>query len=351
MAESFKPLRIDDIEIGFPFVLAPLAGYTDLAYRLICRRLGAPYCTTEMMLDRQLLRPGKLRDRFVHISDQDHPVAGQIIGNEPEVMAAAAAELCKGGFDVIDVNFACPVRKVLARRRGGWLLTKPELAVRIIQAVMAATDRPVTVKLRSGFDDAEAGGAGFRRIVEGAFAAGAAAVCVHARTVRQRYTGRADWDLLRRLKRDFPGRTIIGSGDLAGAAEAVTAIRQTGVDGVTLARAAIGNPWIFRQVADVVAGRDVYAPSPAEQRAVIEDHFAAALELYGPRRGPRRMRKFGIKYARMHPTPAKVRAAFVAVKTDRDWQEALEQHYAEDGNEDNAYSVKQGKPVTTRTRE
>ena len=328
MRAKLKPLRIGDIELSPPVALASLAGYTDLPYRLICRELGAPYCKTEMMLDRQLLLPGKLRRRLVHTHEADHPVGGQIIGNDPEVMAAAAGELCKSGFDVVDVNFACPARKVLSRRRGGCLLKQPERAAEIVRAVAAAVSRPVTVKLRAGFDAKDIGGRNFWQIAEAVFDAGAAAICVHARTVEQRYAGPADWDLIAKAKRHFGEKTIIGSGDVTDAAAAAAMIERTGADGAVFARAALGNPWIFRQFRDWLAGRPLYHPPLHEQRDLLRRHFDAATALYGLRRGPRIMRKFGIKYARLHPRPSMARAAFVAVKTPADWLAVLEKFYA-----------------------
>jgi nifR3 family TIM-barrel protein len=319
------PLSIGPVTIDPPVMLAALAGYSDLPYRLLCREQGAPFCATEMMLDRQLLLPGKLRRRLVHVDPADHPVAGQIIGSEPAVMAEAAAELGRTGFDVVDVNLACPVRKVLSRGRGGALLRRPEQAERILRAVVAATDRPVTAKLRGGFE--RLGELDFWRVAEAAFEAGAAAICVHARTVEQRYRGRADWCFLAEVRRRLPGRAIIGSGDVWDPPAAVAMIRRTGVDGAAFARAAIGNPWIFRQLSDHLAGRPISAPSLDEQRDLLARHFDHAVALYGPRRGPKMMRKFGIKYARLHPTPAKVRAAFVAVKRPSAWHDVLKDFY------------------------
>jgi nifR3 family TIM-barrel protein len=327
MVQNLAPLRIGPIELDVPIVLAAMAGYTDLPYRLICRRLGAPYCYSEMMLDRQLLLPGKLRRRLVRTDPEDHPVAGQIIGNDPSVMARAAGELCRCGFDVVDINLACPVRKVLARRRGGYLLRKPDLALEIIRAVAAAADRPVTVKIRIGFDHPDRASGNFWRIAEGAFDAGVAALCVHARTVVQRYKGKADWDFLAAVKRHFGRRTIIGSGDADDPAAAVEMLRRTGVDGVAFARAALGNPWVFRQFRDYLAGRPLYRPALAEQRGLLEKHFTEMLAIHGPQRGPKMMRKYGIKYARLHPAPARLRAAFVAVRSGSDWQAVLEKFY------------------------
>jgi tRNA-dihydrouridine synthase len=236
-----------------------------------------------------------------------------------------------GGFDVIDLNFACPVRKALRRRRGGYLMSQPQQVLGIVRAVLAAADRPVTLKLRRRFA-ADDGDEAFWRIADGAFEAGAAAVCAHARSVEQKYAGPADWDFLREVKRRFAERTILASGDVLTPAAALEMLRVTGADAVAAARGALGNPWFFRQVRDLAAGREPCRPTPAEQRGVLEDHFAAACALYGERRGPRIMRKFGIRYARSHPRPAAVRQAFVAVRQPDDWAKVLEDYYGETDN-------------------
>ena len=325
-----KPFRIGDVEIELPVVLAALAGYSDLPYRLICRELGAPMCSTEMMLDRCLLVKSRKPPRPSRITDRDHPIAGQLIGNSPETMARAATVLCDRGFEVIDLNFACPVHKVLRRRRGGALMKDPELALEITRAVIAASDRPVTLKLRRSLRDTDTECSAFRRIAEGAFDAGAAALCVHGRSVEAKYTGKADWEFIAAVKRRFSDRTIIGSGDVLRPRAAVDMLGRTNVDAVSVARGALGNPWFFRQVRDLFAGSKPYRPSLAEQRRVMADHFARAADFYGPKRGPRIMRKFGIKYARMHPAPKKLRTAFVAVKSAEDWSAVLERFYGDD---------------------
>ena len=306
---------------------APLAGYSDLSYRLLCRRLGAGYCTTEMMLDKCLLVGGKLRKRLIQTHQEDHPTAGQLIGNDPLVMAAAAGVIREVGFDAVDINFACPVHKALSRKRGGYLLKQPELALEIIRAIRASVDLPVTVKLRHKFrnsDDDEA----FWRIAEGAFDAGAAAICVHARSVESKYAGAAQWEFIASVKRRFPGRTIIGSGDVMSPADALAMLENTGVDAVAVARGGLGNPWFFRQVADLAAGRTPYQPGLSEQRELMAWHFSHAEGLYGNRTA-KIMRKFGIKYARMHPNPGKVRSAFIAVRSGEEWNSVLQQFYTE----------------------
>jgi len=331
MTAELKPFRIGEIEIGFPVVLAALAGYSDLAYRRICRRLGAQYCTTEMMLDRMLIQPGRQQRRMARTEPGDHPVAGQLVGNKPDEMAGAAKALEEMGFDAIDLNFACPVRKALGRQRGGFLMSKPEQAVAIIRAVCAAAGKPVTLKLRQKFADADSEDA-FWRIAEAAFDAGAAAICAHARSVEQKYAGPADWDFLARVKAHFHDKIILGSGDVLTPARALEMLEQTGVDAASAARGCLGNPWFFRQVRDLAEGREPYQPDLAEQRAVMIEHLEGAVDLYGPLKGPKHMRKFGIKYARLHPGPKQVRMAFVAVRKPEDWHEVLRLYYG-DGKE------------------
>ncbi len=327
MTITLDPFSIGDIQIGLPVILSSLTGYTDQAYRMICRDMGAGFCGTEMLLDKSLLLSEKLRLRNMQIGEGDHPLSAQLIGNTPAEMAAAAEHLCRMGVDAVDLNFACPVRKALARRRGGYFMKEPAAAVAIIRAVVAIADRPVMVKVRKSFYEDDCEYANLWQILDGAFDAGVAAVCIHGRSVEAKYTGQADWAVLAEAKRRHPRRTIIGSGDVLTPAAALDMLRQTGADAVVAARGVLGNPWFFRQVRDLAAGLPPYQPSIAEQRELLGRHFDHAVEIYGPKKGPRIMRKFGIKYARLHPTPKVVRMAFVAVKRPEDWHEVLERHY------------------------
>jgi tRNA-dihydrouridine synthase B len=325
---ELRPLEIGGIPIDFPVVLGALAGYSDMPYRLICRSCSASYCVTEAMLDHQILEESRLRRRLVELDQADHPVAGQIMGSDPAVMAQAAVVLCEKGFDVIDLNFACPVRRVVAKKRGGYLMDQPDLALEIVRAVLKAVpDRPVTLKLRRAFRETDTTHEAFWEISRGAFEAGAAAICVHARSVDQKYTGRADWDFISCVKSEFPAKTILGSGDIHTAADALRMIEQTGVDGVIAARGAIGNPWLFRQARDIAGGREPFQPSLDDQRQLITRHFQMACQMYGPKRGLKIMRNFGIRYARMHPQPGRVRMACVGIKSIQEWQAFMESYY------------------------
>jgi nifR3 family TIM-barrel protein len=321
-------LRIGTIPIDFPVGLGALAGYSDLPYRLICRSLGVPYCITEAMLDRQVLLEGKLRKRLIRLDPADHPVGGQIMGTEPEVMAEAARSLDRMGFDVVDLNFACPVRKVVSHKRGGALMNDPGRALAIVGAVVGAVPgRPVTIKLRRSFRDADKTHEDFWKISRGAFEAGVAAIAVHARSVEQKYTGRADWNFLAALKREFPDRTVLGSGDVMSPADALRMLAETGVDGVLAARGAIGNPWFFEQARDLAAGRPPRKPDLAEQREVIYRHFRLACEAYDPQRGLKILRHFSLQYAKMHPRRTELRNALVAVRTEDEWRAVIDEFY------------------------
>jgi nifR3 family TIM-barrel protein len=323
------PLRIGAVAVDFPVVLGALAGYSDLPYRLVCRSLGAPYCVTEAMLDRQVLLEGKLRKRLVRLDPADHPVAGQIMGIEPETMAEAARALDRMGFDAVDLNFACPVRKVVSHKRGGALMNDPGRALATVRAVVAAVPgRPVTLKLRRAFKDGDRTAEDFWTIARGAFEAGAAAIAVHARTVEQKYTGRADWGFLAAVKRELGDRTVLGSGDVMSPADALRMLAETGVDGVLAARGAIGNPWFFEQARDLMAGRTPRQPGLDEQRETIYRHFRLACEAYDQRRGLKMLRHFSLQYAKMHPRRTELRNALVSVRTEEEWRAVIDSFYA-----------------------
>jgi nifR3 family TIM-barrel protein len=304
--------------------------------RILGRRFGASYALCEVLLDQFVLQL-KGRERTKHhlkVTDEDHPAGGQLMGSSPEEFGPAAVKLAEAGFDVIDINFGCPVKKVLGRCRGGYHLSQPAVALEIVRRVRDALPPrvPVTLKMRRGIDDSPESRDRFYEILDGAFAAGVAGITVHGRTVEQKYIGPSRWSFLREVKEHVGDRTILGSGDLFSAQACVDMIRETGVDGVTIARGAIGNPWIFRQAEALWNGEPLPEPPTIhEQRDVLEEHFALALETYGPERCTTPMRKFGVKYAKLHPRLDSVRAAFCIVKTPADWASVLRTHYAEDG--------------------
>ena len=328
-----EPLRLGRLSVDFPVVLAALSGYSDWPMRVLSRRMGAGYTICEVVLDKFFVGPVKDRQakRRVRRSDEERPVGAQLLGSEPEQVAQAASRLAQAGFDCIDLNLACPVRKALGRCRGGYLLGHPQKALEMVARVRDAVppEIPVTVKMRRGMDDSEASREQFYAIFDGALERGAAAVTVHARTVRQRYEGRSCWDFLREVKRRASSRVVVGSGDLFSAGDCMAMIAQTGVDGVSVARGAIGNPWIFREARALAAGLPLPAPpSLAEQREVLAEHWRLAEETYGAKRACLTMRKVGARYARLHPECEKVRQSFIAVREADQWQQVLGRWYA-----------------------
>lgn len=334
--EGRQPLRLGHVEVGSPFVQAALSGYSDWPMRLLARRAGASYGLCEVMLDQFLvqLKNRKRTSHFLHLTDDERPVGGQLMGAEPEQFAAGALRLAEAGFDVIDINFGCPVKKVLGRCRGGYHLSQPDVALEIVRRTRDVVPAriPVTVKMRRGLDDTAESRDNFFQIIEGAFAAGVSAVTLHGRTVRQRYIGPSRWSFVAEVKRWAGTRTILGSGDLFTAADCVRMLRETGVDGVTIARGAIGNPWIFEQAQALYEGRPLPAPpSLREQREVIAEHYRLAESIYDAKQCGILMRKFGIKYAAGHPEHLRVREAFARVRSQADWQAVLDQWYSGDG--------------------
>ena len=327
-------LRLGPVAVDFPVVQAALSGYSDWPMRLMARRLGAAYTVCEVMLDQFILNvtKGRKAKRFLHVSDEEHPCGAQLMGALPEQFPPAALKLVEAGFDVIDLNFACPVKKVLGRCRGGFLLSDPDTALAIVGRVRDALPPhvPLTVKMRRGMDDSSLSHERFFEIFDGAFRLGAVAVTVHGRTVRQRYEGVSSREFLREVKQHAGTRTVLGSGDLFTAEDCFAMFRETGVDGVSVARGAIGNPWIFQQARALAEGVKLPPPSLHQQRDVIAEHYRLADEIYGPSRCCRVMRKFGIKYAQLHPQSLMVRDAFVAVTQPGQWRAVLEQWYAED---------------------
>ena len=329
---KLRPLRIGGVDVGFPIVQAALSGYSDLPMRVIARRHGAPYTLCEVMLDQFLLALGERRKtkHFLDIHPDEPPVAGQLMGAEPEQFSAGAAKLSDAGFDVIDVNFGCPVKKVLGRCRGGFHLSQPDVAVEILRRTREAvpSKKPVTLKMRRGIDDTDESRDKFFRILDGAIDAGYSVVTVHGRTVVQRYIGPSRWSFLSEVKRHVGDSIrVLGSGDLFRAEDAMAMIAQTGIDGVTIARGAIGNPWIFQHCRELAAGRPKPPPPTLrEQAEVMREHYALSRQTYGDRASTL-MRKFWIKYSQAHPDHEVVRKDFAKVRDEAAFEAVIGRHY------------------------
>jgi len=329
------PILLGSIQLAHPFVQAALSGYSDWPMRTLARRHGAAYTLAEVMLERfvnEVRGTGKT-GHHLHVAEQDHPVGGQLMGSDPERFGPAARRLVQAGFDVIDINFGCPVRTALGGCRGGYHLSQPAIALEIVDRVREAVppDRPVTLKMRRGMDDTSGSRDRFFEILDGAFARGVAAVTVHGRTVEQKYRGPSRWEFLKEVKQHAGHRTILGSGDLFTAEACVSMLQQTGVDGVTIARGAIGNPWIFSQARALWNGDPLLEPPTLfEQRDVLREHQSLMEECYGPSRWLGSFRKFAFKYARLHPQEEQLRNAVSEMRSPEDWRAIQDRFYAED---------------------
>lgn len=325
-------LRLGALCIDGIAVQAALSGYSDLPMRTVAREHGAPYALNEVVLDELVLQKGKLQRRILAVPEHDHPVGGQLMGSRPETFGRAAREMVDAGYDVVDVNFGCPVNKVLGRRRGGWLLQDPDTALAMVDAVLQAVagDVPVTVKMRRGSDDSPAAEARFWAILEGAIERGIAAATVHPRTVQQKYVGPSRWEFLRRVKAHVGAFPILGSGDLFTPFDVLAMRQQTGVDGVTVARGCIGNPFVFSQVRDLLAGRPALRPTAAEQRAAMLRHWQLAVPFYGgERKALPHARMHVIKYGQYHRDPVWARTRLVTMRGPEDLPGLVDEVFAD----------------------
>jgi tRNA-dihydrouridine synthase B len=328
-------LKLGSITLDMPFIQAPLAGYTDWPMRVIARRFGAPLTFTGVMLDQIALNHKALRKKLFQLGDEPHPVGAQLLGIDPADMAAAAKVFVGLGFDLIDLNFACPAPKVVRRARGGSLLANPACVMDIYRRVRDSVKCPVLMKLRIGIDRGEAAQADFWRIVEEASNEGIDALVIHGRTVEQRYKGKADWEMLTAVKQRFPKTTIFGSGDLMDARTAVERVRTSGLDGAILARGAVGNPWIFSEVRALWNGLELPPPPTLEEQGrTMLDHFLMIGRLHEMRKAVPYFRKFATGYTRRHPTRKKVHLALMAARTKDDLLRLIGEYYGIETNKE-----------------
>ncbi|HPS56205.1 MAG TPA: tRNA-dihydrouridine synthase family protein [Sedimentisphaerales bacterium] len=324
-------LKIGSLQLKHSFYQAPLSGYSDYAMRRIAVDCGCPLTFAGVVLAKSAMHPKLLRRKEFQPREDEHPVGAQILGTEPEMMVDAANGLVGIGYDLIDLNFACPAPKVLRRGRGGALLKDPDTVIKIFRSVRDAVKCPVTMKIRYGYEGSEEDKDKFWKICEMVSAEGIDCLGVHGRTVMQKYRGKADWQLLKQLKKEFPQTTIVGSGDLFEADDIVNKMKDSGIDGVIIARGAIGNPWLFSDLKEVFAGNPKPAsPSLNEQGQVILKHFELVQEIYRPGKAARYFRKFLVNYSKRHPQRKKAQADFIAAKNEAELIPVIKHWYCLD---------------------
>lgn len=312
--------KIGNVRIENPFVLAPMAGVTDMPFRTLCKEQGAGLICMEMISAKAISFHNKNTIALMKIDPCEHPVSMQLFGSEPELMAEVAKSIEDKDFDILDINMGCPVPKVVNNGEGSALLKNPELIVQIIKSVSSAIQKPVTVKVRIGFENVPVDIVEIARRAEDA---GAAAIAVHGRTRQQYYSGTADWDIIRQVK-EAVSIPVIGNGDVDSPLKAEALLKQTGCDGVMIGRAVRGNPWIFREMNHYFqTGELLPRPSSEEIREMILRHARAQIALKGEFTGIREMRKHVAWYTAGMRHSAGLRRASNTIESYEALQELL----------------------------
>lgn len=283
-----KRLKIGNVELENRYILGPMAGVTDLPFRLLCREQGAGLLCMEMISAKAIYYNNRNTESLLEIHPDEHPVSLQLFGSDPKIMSEMAKRIEERPFAILDVNMGCPVPKVVKNGEGSALMKEPKLVYEIVNALVKAIEKPVTVKIRKGFDDEHVNAVEIAKIIE---EAGASVVAVHGRTREQYYSGKADWDIIRQVKEAI-SIPVIGNGDVTSPQKAEELVRQTGCDGIMIARGAEGNPWIF---SEMIAYEEtgVVPPRPDKDavRKMMLRHARLQLQYKGEYCGIREMRK------------------------------------------------------------
>lgn len=313
-------LKIGNVELDSPVALAPMAGVTDLPFRILCREQGCGLMCTEMVSAKALLYKNRNTKPLLETKPEERPVAVQLFGSDPEIMSEMALMLEEGPYDIIDVNMGCPVPKIVNNGEGSALMKNPKLAGEILSAMTRKLKKPVTVKFRKGFNDESVNAVEFAKMAE---QSGAAAVAVHGRTREQFYSGKADWDIIRQVK-EAVSIPVIGNGDIFTPQDAGRMMEETGCDGVMVARGAKGNPWIFRRIDHYLkTGEVLPKPKPEEVKQMILRHAALLAEFKGEYTAMREMRKHVSWYTAGYPHSAALRNDINLVETMEELQELV----------------------------
>lgn len=317
---KIKPLQIGSVTLPNNLILAPMAGVTDLPFRLLCKEQGAGLLCMEMISAKAILYKNKNTEELMSIDSRENPVSLQLFGSDPDIMAGIARQIEDRPFDILDINMGCPVPKIVNNGEGSALMKNQRLAGEIIRKCVDAIKKPVTVKIRKGFDDDHVNAVEMAKIAEDA---GAAAVAVHGRTRQQYYSGKADWDIIRQVK-EAVSIPVIGNGDLLCAEDVIAMQEQTGCDGFMIARGAQGNPWIFQQILHYFeTGEIMPKPSFEEVRDMILRHAQMMIDFKGEYIGIREIRKHAAWYTAGYKNSSKLRVSINAVENLEDLAKTL----------------------------
>ena len=307
-----EKLKIGNIELENNLVLAPMAGVCDLPFRVLCKEQGAGLLCMEMVSAKGIFYRNKNTEILLSTTPKERPVSLQLFGADPDIISEMAKKIEERPFDILDLNMGCPVPKVVNNGEGSALMKNPKLVYEIVSKTVKATRKPVTVKIRKGFDEAHANAPELAKAIE---AAGAAAVAVHGRTREQYYSGKADWDIIRQVK-EAVSIPVIGNGDLLTGKDVLRMKEQTGCDGFMVGRGAQGNPWVFRQILHFLeTGEELPKPEFAEVARMLLRHAREQVLFKGETVGIREMRKHAAWYTSGYHNSAKLRREINGVET------------------------------------
>ena len=315
-------LKIGNVELENPIALAPMAGVTDLPFRILCKEQGCGLMYTEMVSAKALLYKNKNTKPILETRPEENPIAVQLFGSDPDIMAEMALQLEEGPYDIIDVNMGCPVPKIVNNGEGSALMKNPKLAEQILSAMAKKLHKPLTVKFRKGFNDANVNAVEFAKMAE---SCGVAAIAVHGRTREQYYSGKADWEIIAKVK-EAVSIPVIGNGDVTDGARAIAIQEETGCDGVMIGRGAQGNPWIFHELLEYEKN-GVMPPRPSKEiiRETMLRHARLQIEFKGDYLGIREMRKHVAWYTKGLEGSARLRDDINKVESYMELEELLKE--------------------------
>ncbi len=317
-----KSLQIGDVVLENRLILAPMAGVTDLPFRLLCKEQGVGLVCMEMVSAKAIYYGNKNTEKLLEITPEEQPVSLQLFGSDPDILAAMAAKIEDRPFAILDFNMGCPVPKVVNNGEGSALMREPRLAEEILTKLVRAVKKPVTVKIRKGFDDNHVNAVEIAKIAE---SCGVAAITVHGRTRQQYYSGAADWEIIRQVK-EAVSVPVIGNGDLRSAEDVFHMREMTGCDGFMIGRGAQGNPWIFRQILHKLqTGEDLPKPTAEEVAEMVLRHARLQLEVKGEYVGIREIRKHAAWYTAGYRNSSRLRGKINEIERYEDLERLFEE--------------------------